>query len=438
MIDIKRIREEKEGTLKALQKRICIDSLDDIIDLDNKRKYLCKELSELQGLRNKASKEIAIMKKNNQDITEEIVNMKKVNAKITSFNKMLAEIEKQLTEMLSSLPNIPDADVLPGGKENNEVVFTYGTKPQFDFTPIDHVSLATKLEMIDFERGVKLGGQGSWIYTGIGAQLEWALLNYFINSHLSNGWNFMLVPHMLTYECGYTAGQFPKFRDEVYWLDGKYRMDGKFMLPTAETALVNLHRNEILSVEQLPKKYFAYTPCYRREAGSSRIEERGTIRGHQFNKVEMVQYTTEDKSDAAFLEMLENAQKLVQNLGLHYQVSKLAAGDCSASMCRTYDIEIWIPSMEIYKEVSSVSNSRDYQARRGNMKYRDTETGKLKYMHTLNASGLATSRLLPAILEQYQLEDGSILIPEVLRPYMGGIDKITMPPKSKIRTLKNK
>ena len=210
------------------------------------------------------------------------------------------------------------------------------------------------------------------------------------------------------------------------------------MLPTAETALVNLHRNEILSVEQLPKKYFAYTPCYRREAGSSRIEERGTIRGHQFNKVEMVQYTTEDKSDAAFLEMLENAQKLVQNLGLHYQVSKLAAGDCSASMCRTYDIEIWIPSMGIYKEVSSVSNSRDYQARRGNMKYRDTETGKLKYMHTLNASGLATSRLLPAILEQYQLEDGSILIPEVLRPYMGGIDKITMPPKSKIRTLKNK
>ena len=206
----------------------------------------------------------------------------------------------------------------------------------------------------------------------------------------------------------------------------------------AETALVNLHRNEILSVEQLPKKYFAYTPCYRREAGSSRIEERGTIRGHQFNKVEMVQYTTEDKSDAAFLEMLENAQKLVQNLGLHYQVSKLAAGDCSASMCRTYDIEIWIPSMGIYKEVSSVSNSRDYQARRGNMKYRDTETGKLKYMHTLNASGLATSRLLPAILEQYQLEDGSILIPEVLRPYMGGIDKITMPPKSKIRTLKNK
>lgn len=340
--------------------------------------------------------------------------------------------------MLSSLPNIPDADVLPGDKENNEVVFTYGTKPQFDFTPIDHVSLATKLEMIDFERGVKLGGQGSWIYTGIGAQLEWALLNYFINSHLSNGWSFMLVPHMLTYECGYTAGQFPKFRDEVYWLDGKYRMDGKFMLPTAETALVNLHRNEILSVEQLPKKYFAYTPCYRREAGSSRIEERGTIRGHQFNKVEMVQYTTEDKSDAAFLEMLENAQKLVQNLGLHYQVSKLAAGDCSASMCRTYDIEIWIPSMGIYKEVSSVSNSRDYQARRGNMKYRDTETGKLKYMHTLNASGLATSRLLPAILEQYQLEDGSILIPEVLRPYMGGIDKITMPPKSKIRTLKNK
>lgn len=392
----------------------------------------------MQELRNKTSKKKAIMKKNNQDITEEIVNMKKVNMQIASFNKSLSEIEKNLFEILSSLPNIPDEDVLSGGKENNEVVFTYGNKPEFNFSPKDHVSLATQLKLIDFERGVKLGGQGSWIYTGIGAQLEWALLNYFINSHLANGWNFMLVPHMLNYECGYTAGQFPKFQEEVYWLDDGFQKKGKFILPTAETALVNLHRNEILNEEQLPKKYFAYTPCYRREAGSSRIEERGTVRGHQFNKVEMVQYTTDSTSDIAFLEMLQNAQKLVQDLGLHYQVSKLAAGDCSASMCRTYDIEIWIPSMGIYKEVSSVSNSRDYQARRGNMKYRDTETGKLKYMHTLNASGLATSRLLPAILEQCQLEDGSILIPEVLIPYMGGIDKITMPSKSKIRTLKNK
>ncbi len=392
----------------------------------------------MQELRNKTSKKIANMKRNNKSITEEVLSMKKVNMQIASFNKSLSEIEKNLFEILSSLPNIPDEDVLPGGKENNEVVFTYGNKPEFNFSPKDHVSLATQLKLIDFERGIKLGGQGSWIYTGIGAQLEWALLNYFINSHLANGWNFMLVPHMLNYECGYTAGQFPKFQEEVYWLDDGFQKKGKFILPTAETALVNLHRNEILNEEQLPKKYFAYTPCYRREAGSSRIEERGTVRGHQFNKVEMVQYTTDSTSDIAFLEMLQNAQKLVQDLGLHYQVSKLAAGDCSASMCRTYDIEIWIPSMGIYKEVSSVSNGRDYQARRGNMKYRDTETGKLKYMHTLNASGLATSRLLPAILEQYQLEDGSILIPEVLRPYMGGIDKITMPSKSKIRTLKNK
>ena len=235
----------------------------------------------------------------------------------------------------------------------------------------------------------------------------------------------MLVPHMLKQECGYTAGQFPKFKDEVYWLDGGYSIDGKFMLPTAETALVNLHRDEILTEAELPKKYFGYTPCYRREAGSSRVEERGTIRGHQFNKVELVQCTAAGDSDRAFEEMLSKAEKLVQGLGLHYQVSKLAAGDCSAGMCRTYDIEIWIPSMEIYKEVSSVSNSREYQARRGNMKYRETETGKLKYMHTLNASGLATSRLLPAILEQNQTEDGSIIIPEVLRPYMGGMERIT-------------
>lgn len=436
MIDIKRIRENKEDVLKSLQKRTDIKSLDNIIDLDNKRKIVIKELSELQELRNKTSKKIANMKRNNKSITEEVLSMKKVNMQIASFNKSLSEIEKNLFEILSLLPNIPDEDVLAGGKENNEVVFTYGNKPEFNFSPKDHVSLATQLKLIDFERGIKLGGQGSWIYTGIGAQLEWALLNYFINSHLANGWNFMLVPHMLNYECGYTAGQFPKFQEEVYWLDDGFQKKGKFILPTAETALVNLHRNEILNEEQLPKKYFAYTPCYRREAGSSRKEERGTVRGHQFNKVEMVQYTTDATSDIAFLEMLQNAQKLVQDLGLHYQVSKLAAGDCSASMCRTYDIEVWIPSMGIYKEVSSVSNSRDFQSRRGNMKYRESSTGKTKFMHTLNASGLATSRLLPAILEQYQLEDGSILIPEVLRPYMGGIDRITMPQEQKVRTLK--
>ena len=435
MLDIKKIRENKEAIESALLKRMDSVSLDQIINLDNKRIELRTKLNVLQEKRNKVSKSIPLLKKQGVDVSEYISEMRLVGDEISLLNYKATEIEELLKDVLSALPNIPDEDVLAGGKENNKVIKTFKEQPKFDFEPKDHTTLANELGLIDFERGVKLGGQGCWIYTGLGAQLEWALLNYFVNSHLADGWNFQLVPHMLNYECGYTAGQFPKFQEEVYWLDGGYSKDGKFMLPTAETALVNLHRNEILNEEDLPKKYFGYTPCYRREAGSSRVEERGTVRGHQFNKVELIQYTAENDSERAFDEMLEKAERLVQRLGLHYQVSKLAAGDCSASMCRTYDIEIWIPSMGIYKEVSSVSNSRDYQARRGNMKYRDAESNKIKFMHTLNASGLATSRLLPAILEQNQLADGSVLIPEVLRPYMGGIDRIYPIEKSFVKKL---
>ena len=231
----------------------------------------------------------------------------------------------------------------------------------------------------------------------------------------------MIPPHILNYESGFTAGQFPKFEEDVFELKGIEPT--KFLLPTAETALVNYYRNEILDESELPKKFFAYTPCYRKEAGSYRTEERGMIRGYQFNKVEMVEYTKEDDSDRAFEELVNKAKALIEGLGLHYRVSKLAAGDCSHSMARTYDIEVYLPSIDIYKEVSSVSNARSYQARRGMMRYRD-ENGKLHYMHTLNGSGLATSRVFPAILEQYQQEDGSVVIPEVLRPYMGGIEVI--------------
>ena len=272
--------------------------------------------------------------------------------------------------------------------------------------------------MIDYERGAKLAGAGSWVYRGWGARLEWALLNFFIEEHIVDGYEFVLPPHMLNYECGYTAGQFPKFGAEVYKIANPTSEVAKFMLPTAETALVNLHRDEILTLDELPRKYIAYTPCYRREAGSYRSEERGMIRGHQFNKVEMVQYTTEEGSDAAFEELVGKAERLVKKLGLHHRVSKLAAGDVSFSMARTYDIEVWIPSMGIYKEVSSASNAHDYQARRGNIRYRG-EDKKLHFAHTLNASGLATSRVIPAIVEQYQNADGSVTVPEVLRKYLG-------------------
>ena len=258
----------------------------------------------------------------------------------------------------------------------------------------------------------------------MGARLEWALLNYFVETHLKDGYEFILPPHQLGYAAGLGAGQFPKFEDEVYWLEGEEHKKNRFMLPTAETALVNMYAGEILDESMLPIKLFAYTPCYRKEAGSYRSEERGMIRGHQFNKVEMVQYAHPKHSAEAFEELVNKAAALVEGLGLHFRISKLAAGDCSASMARTYDIEVWIPSMGIYKEVSSVSNANDYQARRNNTRYRDSETGRTQFVHTLNGSGLATSRLIPAIVEQFQCADGSVKVPEVLQKYLG-TDKIS-------------
>ena len=238
-------------------------------------------------------------------------------------------------------------------------------------------------------------------------------------THIGDGYELVLVPHMLGYECGLTAGQFPKFKDEVYWLETAEDERRRFMLPTAETALVSLHRDEILSEADLPRKYISYTPCFRREAGSYRADERGMVRGHQFNKVEMVQYTLPEKSDEAFEELVAKAENLVKGLGFHFRTVKLAAADCSASMARTYDIEIQIPSMNGYKEVSSVSNARDYQARRGSIRFRRNATGKTEFVHTLNGSGLATSRILPALVEQNQNADGSVTVPEVLRKYIG-------------------
>ncbi len=425
MVDIKLVRSNPDFVKEAVRKReMNLDAvIDEILEIDAKRRALSGENDGLKAKQNAASKQIPIIKKQGGDVSAIMAEMKELSAKIKEGDVAIGELEDKQKELLLSIPNLPDADLKAGGKENNEAVRVFGEKPAFDFPIKNHVDLCEGLGMIDYERGAKLAGNGSWVYRGWGARLEWALLNFFINEHIADGYEFILPPHMLGYDCGYVAGQFPKFKEEVYWIENPTSSDRKFMLPTAETALVNLHRDEILTMDELPRKYIAYTPCYRREAGSYRSEERGMIRGHQFNKVEMVQYTTADGSDAAFEELVGKAERLVQKLGLHYQLSKLAAGDCSFSMARTSDIEVWIPSMEIYKEVSSASNARDYQARRGNIKYRD-ENGKLQFAHTLNASGLATSRVIPAIVEQYQNADGSVTVPEVLRPYMG-IDVIT-------------
>ncbi len=422
MIDINLIRQNHEAIRQRYLRRGKDIDFTLFLQLDEQRKAIIQQVEQMKAQRNKVSAQIPQLKKAGQDVSATIAEMKALGDEIAQQDARLNEITNQIQDFLLRLPNLPDEDLLAGGKENNKPIKLFGTKPTFDFVPKDHVELAKSLGLIDYERGAKLAGNGSWIYTGLGARLEWALLNYFIDSHIAKGYEFMLPPYMLSYECGLTAGQFPKFEDDVYQLanaEGK-----KFLLPTAETALVNLYRDEVLSESQLPRKFFGYSACFRREAGSYRSEERGMIRGHQFNKVELFQYTTPEQSDAAFEEMVNMACGLVEGLGLHYQLSKLAAGDCSDSMARTYDIEIYIPSMNIYKEVSSASNARDYQARRGNMRYRKDADKKLYFMHTLNASGLATSRVFPALLEQNQNADGSVTIPEVLRKYMGGLEKL--------------
>ncbi|WEG33963.1 serine--tRNA ligase [Amygdalobacter indicium] len=419
MLDIQLIRQQTDLVSQKLAKKGCNVDFTEFLKLDKERRALIQKTEELKALRNKVSAQIPLMKKNGEDVGQQLAEMKNVAEEVKRLDADLARINEKQTTFLQSLPNLPDDDLVGGGKENNKVISMWGKKPEFDFQPLHHVDIAEKLHLIDYNRGAKMAGSGSWVYTGDGALLEWALLNYFVEQHIADGYTMILPPHMLNYASGYTAGQFPKFIDDVYWLDHAEERSN-FMLPTAETALVNLYRDEILDEKELPKRFFAYTPCYRREAGSYRAEERGMIRGHQFNKVEMFQYTTKDGSDAAFEELVGKACKLVEGLGLHYRLSKLAAGDCSASMARTYDIEIWIPSMNDYKEISSVSNARDYQARRGNMRYRDSKTGKIEFVHTLNGSGLATSRVFPAILEQYQTADGKVRVPEVLQKYLHG------------------
>lgn len=420
MLDIKMIRSDAAFVKAAIRKREMDmdETIDEILQIDAKRREVTVQVEGMKAEQNASSKKVPQIKKEGGDIDGLMSRMKTLSEQIKAAGETLSELEERQKALLLGLPNLPDEDVAAGGKEQNVPLRYFKEQPNFDFEPKNHVDLCESLGMIDYQRGAKLAGAGSWLYRGAGARLEWALLNFFIGEHLRDGYELVFPPHMLGYECGYVAGQFPKFTDEVYWIENPTSNERKFMLPTAETALVNLHRDEILTLEELPRKYIAYTPCYRREAGSYRSEERGMIRGHQFNKVEMVQYATPEGSDAAFEEMVGKAERLVQELGLHYRLSKLAAGDCSFSMARTCDIEVWIPSMGIYKEVSSASNARDYQARRGNVRYRG-EDKKLHFVHTLNASGLATSRVLPAIVEQYQNADGSVTVPEVLRSYVG-------------------
>ena len=420
MLDIKRIVEQKEEVQKGLLKRMNPEdiNLDEIVSLYEERKKLQTEFDSARAEQNSFNEKMSKIDKKGDEFKKLLEELKKKSEEVKGIEEKLRNTETELKSKVEVLPNVPDEDVVAGGKEKNEVVKEVGKKPEFSFAIRDHVQLGTDLDIFDFERASKISGNNFSMYKGLGAQLEWALINYFISEHLKAGYEMIIPPNLVVRESAYAAGQLPKFEDDVFWVQ-----DGLCLIPTAETVLTNMYRGEVLDEKDLPKKFFAYTPCYRREAGSYRANEKGLIRMHQFNKVEMYLFVKPEDANQAMDELVNRAEELVAGLGLHYRVVKLAAGDCSAGMAKTYDVEVYIPSIDKYYEVSSISNARDYQARRGNMRYK-REDGKLEYLNTLNASGLATSRLMVGLIETYQNEDGSIDIPEVLRPYMGGVDKI--------------
>lgn len=419
MLDIELIRKEPDRVRAALLKRMDSVNLEEILELDGRHRKMRGELETLQARRNQIAKEIGPRRAKGEDTAELEASASGIRNEIASIEAQVTATEEALQGLLAQLPNMPDDRVPAGGKEANQVVRTWGEKPTPVSKPLDHVELCTRNGLIDYERGTKLGGNGFWLYTGQGAALEWALIDFFCRQHVADGYEFMLPPHLLIEECGYTAGQFPKFRDDVFHLQTAPGERARFLLPTSETAILNVYRDEIVPFERLPIKAFAYTPCYRRESGSHRTDERGSIRGHQFNKVEMFQFTAPEGGEAALDELVKKTESLVQQLGLHHRTSLLSAGDASASMAMTYDVEVWIPSIGQYKEVSSASWAREYQARRAGIRFKREKGKKSEFVHTLNASGLATSRIFPALVEQHQQEDGSIKVPAPLQAWLG-------------------
>lgn len=425
MLDMELIRKDREAVATALAKRLdpaeVNRALDEIQRLDQERRALITEIDAERQRRKAEARAYAQAKR--AGTTPESVAPEAERKQLAELESQLDEVQSRLRTTMSELPNLPADDVLPGGKEANRVVKTFGEPPGAGEGPRPRRA-EPDVGPGGPRAGVKLGGSGFWMYTGMGARLEWALISWFIDEHVKAGYEFLLPPHLLLDTAGFAAGQFPKFYDDVYHLDRESAPRGQFLLPTSETAILGAFQNEILETAKLPLKAFAYTPCYRREAAGAHSDERGTVRGHQFNKVEIFQFTLPEQADTALEEMLTHAESLVERLGLHYQRSLLSAGDASAAMKRTLDIEVWMPSMGKYKEVSSVSWAGDYQARRAAIRYREPGGKQTRFVHTLNGSALATSRLFPAILEQFQQPDGSVLVPEVLRDKLG-TDRLT-------------
>lgn len=423
MLDIHLIRKDHKSIEAKLKLKDPSIDLTSIYELDQKRRNLQTQVQSLQALRNETSQKIGEYKRTGKDVAELMKTVAQHADELIELNRQLAEVEKNFDDEFSKLPNLPMDDVKNSqDPKDNVVTKEVGKKPEFAFPFKNHVELNEKLKLFDFVRGAKITGSGWPVYTGLGARLEWALINYMIEVQLKNGFTQHIPPLLVRREISFGAGQLPKFEHQQFKLtDDEFNL---FLIPTAEVALNGLHSDEILPEETLPLKYMAYSPCFRREAGAAGSTERGLIRTHQFNKVEMFCFTKPEESMETFNWMVGCAEEILEGLGLHYRCSLLVTGDMSYAAARTVDIEVWLPGQNRYYEVSSVSNCTDFQARRSGIRFRRERDSKPEFVHTLNGSGVATSRLMVALLENNQHADGSVDIPEVLHKYLGGVTRL--------------
>lgn len=421
MLDVKYIRENLEEVEKRLGTRGESVNLSVFREHDDRRRELLQEGEKLKALRNKVSEEISRVKDKSQ-AQDRIVEMREVSQKIKGIDEELREVEDALQACLLTIPNIPHRTTPAGKSEADNIeIRKWGEIPSFGFDPRPHWEIGEALDILDFERGARLTGARFTLYKNLGARLERALINFMLDLHTgSHNYVEMLPPFMVNRESMTGTGQLPKFEEDLFRLDG---LD-YFLIPTAEVPVTNIHRGEILKAADLPICYAAYTPCFRKEAGSYGKDTRGLIRQHQFNKVELVKFTRPADSYDELQKLLSDAEKVLQLLGLPYRVVELCTADLGFSAAKTFDIEVWLPGQDTYREISSCSNFEDFQARRASIRYRENEKAKPEFVHTLNGSGLAVGRTVVAILENCQQEDGSVLIPEVLRQYMGGLEKI--------------
>lgn len=422
MLDIKMIRQNTDEIKERLATRgVKAEKIDALLEKDKRRRELLVETEGLKQKRNEVSAEIANAKRNKQDATDAIKEMREVGAKIKSLDEELEEVEATVKDMASRLPNLPNPTIPVGPDESANVELRkVGTPREFDFEPKAHWDIGEDLGILDFDRGAKVSGARFVYYKGLGARLERAVYNFMLDEHAKEGYTEMLPPYIVNAQTMYGTGQFPKFKEDVYQVNG----EDMTLIPTAEVPLTNYYRDEVIPMEKLPVYFTALTPCFRSEAGSAGRDTRGLIRMHQFNKVEMVKFSKPENSYDELEKMTQNAGNIMEKLGLPYHVITLSTGDMGFSAAMTHDLEVWMPAQNKYREISSCSNCEDFQARRAHIQYRD-ENGKLNFVHTLNGSGLAVGRTVAAILENYQNEGGSVTVPEALRPYLGGLEKIT-------------